>query len=606
MIRFIKANYLLLIVATIAAITRFYNLGSTSLSNDELSSVIRAQYSSLTELYQKGIATDVHPAGLQIFLYFWVQLVGENIWWLRLPFAMAGVGSVIILFQLARKYISMSAALLVGGMWAVLSYPVLYGTIVRMYSLASFSSLLAIWYLLKYLNEGKCTKHLLSMCIMVIITAYLHYMALLFIVLVALYTMLFSFKKIDRPLVLACGMMIIAYFPAFLLITQQISTQSLEGFLPIPTSNAAVDYWNYSWNNNTLLSIALLILLLISIIRLKFAKGEWLFYCSLFLFFGQFVVMYCYSIYKSPLLQYSGLIFSTPFALVAASYALKGVKRGYLISVVIIFFAAKTTVIDCAHYDRNHFGVFKEPVMVLQEWENQKGIGATTIVFNVINQKYIQFYFNQLGLKPSVAMYNMEHTDSLKRFTNIVANSKTTYFYYCWTNAIHYDEAVAVIQDFFPFQRARHRFHNSAIYIFSNRTKTNLQPKYQTILNSSHDANLPIEQILNVNVQYSATFEKFLGELPIEKGNKVQFDVDFKNLNKKAAAVIAIQMGDSLLHYRTMELKNFELAQSGLGRAHVVMDIDTLWPEDATLKAYVNNFENDSLQIKNLRLTVWE
>ena len=73
-------------IILVSAILRLINLGSMSLSNDELSSLVRVRYDSFSEMISKGVYIDFHPAGLQSFLFYWVKLVGEETFMVRFPF----------------------------------------------------------------------------------------------------------------------------------------------------------------------------------------------------------------------------------------------------------------------------------------------------------------------------------------------------------------------------------------------------------------------------------------------------------------------------------------------------------------------------------------
>ena len=67
-----EERFLIMTVFIPVIFLRFYDLGDFSLSNDELSAIVRLRANSIIELIQFGVVkTDPHPAGVQIFLYFW-------------------------------------------------------------------------------------------------------------------------------------------------------------------------------------------------------------------------------------------------------------------------------------------------------------------------------------------------------------------------------------------------------------------------------------------------------------------------------------------------------------------------------------------------------
>ena len=63
-------TFLLILLA--AVILRFYNYGEIPFTHDEFSALIRTQYDSLGEVLRFGVMEgDTHPAGIQVFLYYW-------------------------------------------------------------------------------------------------------------------------------------------------------------------------------------------------------------------------------------------------------------------------------------------------------------------------------------------------------------------------------------------------------------------------------------------------------------------------------------------------------------------------------------------------------
>ena len=107
MISWLKKHYneiTLSFIVLIGAVLRFHHLGFTSLSNDELSAITRAQYESFSSMIQHGVMIDFHPAGVEIFMYYWMKLFGDGVFIIRLPFAVAGVLSIFILYLLAKRW----------------------------------------------------------------------------------------------------------------------------------------------------------------------------------------------------------------------------------------------------------------------------------------------------------------------------------------------------------------------------------------------------------------------------------------------------------------------------------------------------------------------
>ena len=72
----IKTQGLLIFILLCAAILRFYQFETAPFTHDELSALLRTNFSNFQELIAKGVAIDGHPAFIQVFLYYWTKLVG--------------------------------------------------------------------------------------------------------------------------------------------------------------------------------------------------------------------------------------------------------------------------------------------------------------------------------------------------------------------------------------------------------------------------------------------------------------------------------------------------------------------------------------------------
>lgn len=59
-------------------VLRVYVPGGMVLVGDDLSALLRTHYGSWNELVEKGLKTDVHPPGIQVFLYFWNRVFTDQ------------------------------------------------------------------------------------------------------------------------------------------------------------------------------------------------------------------------------------------------------------------------------------------------------------------------------------------------------------------------------------------------------------------------------------------------------------------------------------------------------------------------------------------------
>ena len=119
-------EFILGLILLIGAVLRFHHLGFTSLSNDELSAIVRAQYNTFSEMIQNGVMIDFHPAGVEVFMYYWMKIFGDGVFIIRFPFAVAGIFSIFILYLLARRWFNKTTALFSAASLSFLQFPLLY------------------------------------------------------------------------------------------------------------------------------------------------------------------------------------------------------------------------------------------------------------------------------------------------------------------------------------------------------------------------------------------------------------------------------------------------------------------------------------------------
>ncbi|MDP2424449.1 MAG: glycosyltransferase family 39 protein, partial [Bacteroidales bacterium] len=110
-----RSLFLALIILLLAAALRFFHYTGFSLSNDELSALVRVQFETFNELVEKGFYVDGHPGGIQTFLFYWVKIFGDSAASLRFPFVVMGVLAVWFSWLTARRWFGDTSALLIAS-----------------------------------------------------------------------------------------------------------------------------------------------------------------------------------------------------------------------------------------------------------------------------------------------------------------------------------------------------------------------------------------------------------------------------------------------------------------------------------------------------------
>ena len=142
----------LVAILVLAVILRIYLIGNHGLWQDELSSLRFAKF-SLMGLIQEVAAIDNHPPTYYIFLHYWIWIFGDSEASLRMPSAVFSVLSVIFTYKVGKMLFNTRVAEIAGLLLAVSAFSIYYAQEVRMYSFLAFTSVLSVYFLLKYLDK---------------------------------------------------------------------------------------------------------------------------------------------------------------------------------------------------------------------------------------------------------------------------------------------------------------------------------------------------------------------------------------------------------------------------------------------------------------------
>ena len=148
-------NFILFFILILAAILRFNNYSSFSLFNDELSVLNRLRFDSLRELIIGGIWVEGHPAGVQIFLFYWIKLFGISEASIRLPFVISGIIAIFFAYLTASKWFNKTTGLFVALSLSFLQFPIIYSQLARPYGSGLMLSLILTYFWTIILFEDK-------------------------------------------------------------------------------------------------------------------------------------------------------------------------------------------------------------------------------------------------------------------------------------------------------------------------------------------------------------------------------------------------------------------------------------------------------------------
>ncbi len=186
---------ILLCVTTVGVYSRFHNLGTLSIWNNEdyLAISVRSILENGIPSFPTGI---IYPRALP-FSYLtaaFVQIFGYSEFSLRAPGAIFSTISIILTYIFARQTIGKTTALLAATLMSVFFLEIYSANMARMYAMFTFSILLSLVSIHAAEIDGKAYYRGLAV-LSILLTAFLHQLAIALILMLLVYIPYFKYKK---------------------------------------------------------------------------------------------------------------------------------------------------------------------------------------------------------------------------------------------------------------------------------------------------------------------------------------------------------------------------------------------------------------------------
>lgn len=452
-LRYFPAWIVLLMLILIGTILRFCCYSSFSFSNDELSAIFRAHFPSFMEMIQQGVYPDFHPAGVEIFLYYWIKCAGTSESMIRLPFVMMGILTIPLAYLIGKQWFGRVSGLFFAASLSFLQFPLLFSQIARPYSSGLFLCLLMVvfWNNMVFPVKKKSPYPVFTIAGYAISTAacaYNHYFCGLMAIIVGI-TGLFLLRKENlKPYLLSLFISMLLFAPHIPVSLSHFSKGGVGEWLGKPENDWIQQHLFYLFNESWFFIFVALVVFILSLTlnskNLKFTKFHLI---SLLWFLLPLTIGFFYSRWINPVLQHSVLLFSSPFLLLFMVSCWKDNWNGA--SAVVLFIYTLSGITDTVfiqqYYSRQHFGEFRDIAARIHEWNERYGTDQVKQVIVVNNPYYINLYFNRLDKHYEFEQYDNRGGRDLLDLVKIVENSQSPYFIAAWTKPAP-DEIDAIIQ----------------------------------------------------------------------------------------------------------------------------------------------------------------
>ena len=599
-------NHTLILILVVGAILRFWNYVEVPFINDEFSALFRTEFNSFSELIEKGVVVDGHPPAVQVFLYYWTSMWGTSEWIVKLPFTLLGIGSIYLLFLVAKQWFNETVGLISASFIACLQHPVMYSQIARPYVVGLFFSLLAVFFWTKYLKSDKAfTPSFLGFILSAAVCLYVHHFSGLFVIIVGASGFFFLPARRLLPYLSSVVGVGLLYLPNVQILTTQLSYKGLASWLAPPTIDFPFKYIAFLGNFSYYILLVVIGIVSLGLFLRKNSKvdvkkqllfGAW--------FLIPILVGYIYSVKVAPVLQYTVLIFSFPYLLFVLFGHVKDLKpsQNRIAIVVIICVITLSTV-----YERKHYSLFYETAFahVVQDFDQ---IQLKDKVLAIVNsrQKMTGYYQKKLNLTHDFLwLDSLGSTKDLEHFLSINAGKyKEVYF-----GGLHFSDPsiVPILSTYYPYLTWQKNYATGTTYLFSKDNNTSqIIDKVTSSINFA-GVNKG-ESYVGKEEEWGPSFEFLLDTLYENKNDLIDVEVWVKleDWSKELVLVNQVEVNGEQICWNGRSPQEYQIMENGWVRiinTIKVSDLKLPLLGEPHLKTYFWNKGKGKYEAKDLKVT---
>ena len=444
-------SILLVLILITAAILRFWNYFHLPFMHDELSAMSRTVYDNFRDLIRYGVVeNDTHPAGVQVFMYYWTHWFGDAEWIVKLPFVLAGLASVWIAYLVAKLWFNSTTAVLTAAYLASLQLFVLYSQIARPYASGLFLTLLMVLFWSRYILKGHKIADLLLFVLFAALSSYNHHFSLMFAALVGFSGLWFVKSEKRKAYILAGIAIFVLYIPHLPVFFAQLQKGGIGGWLGKPSPWFPFEFldWllHYSFWAAATLGFVFVFFLFSSERNPVSGQTKKIRQVMVIWFLTPIIIGYAYSVIVDPVLQYSLMIFSTPylFMFLFSFIGKLNIQQVAAAVILILLVNILTLVFKREHYKILYKQPFEEVVKSAVEL-NMKYPGDVFMMDDYIPY-FNEYYFRKY--KKEIPYYTVRNKNlNIVQFDSVVNSIKQNRVITCALNKDYFQ----VMKKHFPY-----------------------------------------------------------------------------------------------------------------------------------------------------------
>jgi hypothetical protein len=313
-LKFLKEHILFILIFLLCAVLRFIPLFDYQFTYDELAGLDRTQFDSFSDVIEKGVKIDAHPAFVQLLIWYLVKTFGYVTWIIKFPFLVFSLAALIYAYAIGLRNFSKQVGLFASLLFAFSLLFVFYAPIARMYISGIFFSIALLYYFFEifFLQKNKFSNYFF-LGLFALLSALNHHINSLFALTVCLSGLFLLNRQNVKAYLITCALVVLFYLPHLSVTLYQLSVPGIGrengGWLEAPDFTVIFHFIKtiMGTGKNWLVFVFFMLLCFVLNKKLSFNKKQGFF---LFLFIINYLIVYFYSVLKSPVFQYSVMLFS--------------------------------------------------------------------------------------------------------------------------------------------------------------------------------------------------------------------------------------------------------------------------------------------------------
>ena len=350
------------------------------------------------------------------------MLFGTTEWVVKLPFIIAGIASVYLVYRIGEKWFNETTALLTATIFSCTQFFIFYSVTARPYISGLLLCLLTLNYLLNILfNETVSKKQYLFFTLFAALSALNHHFSLMFAGLCGIIGLFFLKKPNIKGYFIACIAAILIYLPHLPILLYQLQIGGIGvgsgGWLNPPENDFIFQFLFYLFHYSYVFVFAFLVIIGLASLTTQQQSApiqNKIRIILLFLFASTFLIGFFYSQKVNPVIQYSTLIFCTPCLLLFISSFVGelNIKLKWASILLLVVISISTLICKRKYYELVYRQPFDTYIQTAKQIAHEKGNINVYCLFKG-EQWFLDFYKKKYN---SSVRYKVIENEALSLF----------------------------------------------------------------------------------------------------------------------------------------------------------------------------------------------